>query len=57
VASLKAAIAKVQTPGASRKDTPALQSTGDALDNDAAKTKSATEAGRTRALAAILKQN
>jgi hypothetical protein len=57
VASLKAAIAKVQTPGASRKDTAALQSMGDALDKDAAKAKSATDAGRMRALAGILKQN
>jgi hypothetical protein len=57
VASLKAAIARVQTPGASRKDTASLQSMGDALDKDAAKAKSATDAGRMRALAAILKQN
>ena len=56
IASLKAAIAKVEKPGASRKDSADLQSMGDALDKDAASAKSATDAGRMRALAAILKQ-
>ena len=56
IASLKAAIAKVEKPGASRKDSADLQSMGDALDKDAAKTKSATDASRMQALAAILKQ-
>jgi len=55
IASLKAAIAKVEAPGASKKDSAALQSMGDALDKDAAKAKSATDAGRMRDLAAILK--
>jgi len=56
MASLKAAIAKVEKPGASRKDSAELQAMGDALDKDAAKAKSATDAGRMRALAVILKQ-
>jgi hypothetical protein len=56
IASLKAGIAKVEKPGASRKDSADLQTIGDALDKDAAKAKSATDAGRMRALAAILKQ-
>ena len=55
IASLKAAIAKVEKPGASRKDSADLQALGDALDKDAAGTKSAADAGRMRALAAILK--
>jgi hypothetical protein len=53
--SLKAAIAKVEKPGASRKDTADLQAMGTALDKDAATAKSAADAGRMRALAAILK--
>jgi len=57
IASLKASIAKVEKPGASRKDSAALQAMGDALDKDAGKAKSATDATRMRALAAILKQN
>jgi len=57
LASLKAAIAKVEKPGASRKDSADLQAMGDALDKDAANAKSATDAGRMRALAAILKQH
>ena len=56
IASLKAAIAKVEKPGASRKDSSDLQAMGAALDKDAAKTKSATDASRMQALAAILKQ-
>jgi hypothetical protein len=55
LASLKAAIAKVERPGASRKDSADLQALGDALDKDAAGAKSAADAGRMRALAAILK--
>jgi hypothetical protein len=55
IASLKAGIAKVEQPGSSRKDSAALQTMGDTLDKDAAKAKSATDAGRMRALAAILK--
>ena len=57
LASLKAAIAKVEKPGASRKDSADLQAMGDSLDKDAAKAKSATDASRMRALAAILKQH
>jgi hypothetical protein len=57
LASLKTAIAKVQAPGASRKDTAALQTMGESIEKDAAKAKSPTDAGRMRALAAILKQN
>jgi hypothetical protein len=56
IASLKATIAKVEKPGASRKDSADLRAMGDSLDKDAAKAKSATDAGRMRALAAILKQ-
>jgi hypothetical protein len=56
IASLKAGIAKVEKPGASRKDSAELKTMGDALDKDAAKAKSATDAGRMRALAVILKQ-
>ncbi|HLK69565.1 MAG TPA: hypothetical protein VKU19_39315 [Bryobacteraceae bacterium] len=56
IASLKEAIAKVEKPGSSRKDTAELQAMGNALDKDAANAKSATDAGRMRALAAIMKQ-
>ncbi len=56
IASVKAAIAKVEKPGASRKDSAELASIGSALDKDAANAKSATDAGRMRALAAIMKQ-
>jgi hypothetical protein len=57
IASLKAAIAKVERPGASRKDSADLKAMGETLDKDAAKAKSPTDATRMRALAAILKQN
>jgi hypothetical protein len=56
MASLKAVIAKVEKPGATSKDSASLKAMGEALDKDAAKAKSATDAGRMRALAAILKQ-
>jgi hypothetical protein len=56
-ASLKAAIAKVEQPGASTKDSTALKAMGDALDKDAAKAKPATDAGRMRALAAIIRES
>jgi hypothetical protein len=55
--SLKAAIAKVEKPGASRKDSADLQAMGNTLEKDAANAKSASDAGRMRALAAILKQH
>jgi hypothetical protein len=57
IASLKSAIAKVEKPGASRKDSADLKAMGASLDKDAAKAKSATDATRIRALAAILKQS
>jgi len=57
MASLKAAIAKVEKPGSSRKDSADLAAIGSALDKDAANVKSATDAGRMRALAAIMKQH
>jgi hypothetical protein len=57
LASLKAAIAKVEKPGASRKDSAELKAMGATLDKDAAKAKSAPDATRMRELAAILKQN
>ena len=57
LASLKAAIAKVEKPGASRKDSADLKAIGERLDKDAAKAKSAPDATRMHALAAILKQN
>jgi len=53
--ALKAAIAKVEKPGASRKDSADLKAMGNTLDKDAATAKSATDAGRMRALASILK--
>ena len=56
IASLKAAIAKVEKPGASRKDSADLEAMGKALEKDSANAKSATDAGRMQALAAILKQ-
>jgi hypothetical protein len=56
LASVKAAMAKVEKPGASRKDSADLQAMGNTLDKDAASAKSAADAGRMRALAAILKQ-
>ena len=55
IAALKAAIAKVEQPGANRKDSADLQALGNALDKDAATAKSATDATRMRALADILK--
>jgi hypothetical protein len=55
LASVKAAIAQVEKPGASRKDSADLQAMGDALAKDAASAKSASDAGRMRALAAIMK--
>ena len=57
IASLKSQIAKVEKPGASRKDSADLKAMGDTLDKDAAKAKSTTDATRMKALAAILKQN
>ena len=57
LSSLKAAIAKVEQPGASRKDSANLKAMGDALNKDAAQAKSASDTNRMRALAAILKQN
>ena len=57
LASLKAAIAKVEKAGASRKDSADLKAMGETLDKDAAKAKSAADATRMRSLAAILKQN
>jgi hypothetical protein len=57
LASLKAAIAKVEKPGASRKDSADLKSIGETLDKDAAKAKSPADGVRMHALAAILKQN
>jgi hypothetical protein len=56
IASLKAAIAKVEKPGSSRKDSADLKAMGETLDKDAAKTKSTADASRMHALAAILKQ-
>ena len=55
LAALKAAIAKVEQPGANRKDSADLQALGNALDKDASTAKSATDATRMRALADILK--
>ncbi len=57
IASLKAAIDKVEKPGASRKDSADLKAMGETLDKDAAKAKSTADGGRMHALAAILKQN
>ena len=57
IASLKAAIAKVEKPGASRKDSADLKAMGETLDKDAAKAKSTADGSRMHALAAILKQN
>jgi hypothetical protein len=57
MASLKSAIAKVERPGASRKDTADLKALGELLDKDAQKAKSTADGNRMRALASILKQN
>jgi hypothetical protein len=57
MASLKSAIAKVERPGASRKDSADLKAVGELIDKDAAKAKSPTDGNRMRALASILKQN
>jgi hypothetical protein len=57
IASLKSAIAKVERPGASRKDSADLKAMGETLDKDAAKAKSTSDASRMRALAAILKRS
>jgi hypothetical protein len=57
IASLKSAIAKVERPGASRKDSADLKAMGETLDKDAAKAKSTADASRMRALAAILKRS
>jgi hypothetical protein len=53
--SLKAAIAKVEKPGASKKDSNDLKAMGDSLEKDATSAKSPADASRMRALAAILK--
>jgi hypothetical protein len=45
----------VKKAGASRKDSADVHAMGDALDKEVANAKSATDAGRMRALAAILK--
>jgi hypothetical protein len=55
ISALKAAIGKVEKPGASRKDSSDLKSMGDTLEKDAAKAKSPADATRMRSLAAILK--
>ena len=57
IASLKSAIAKVERPGASRKDSADLKAMGDTLNKDAGKAKSASDETRMRALAAILRTN
>ena len=57
IASLKSAVAKVEKPGASRKDSAELKNIGEALDKDAVKAKSASDGMRMHALAAILTKN
>jgi hypothetical protein len=57
IAAIKAAIAKVEGPGSSRKDSNDLKTMGNNLEKDAAVTKSASDASRMRALAAIFKLN
>jgi hypothetical protein len=52
--ALKAAIAKVEKPGSSKKDTADLKSMGSALQKEAAASKSAADASRMKALAEIL---
>ena len=52
--ALKAAIAKVERPGASKKDTSDLKSMGSALQKGAASAKSPADATRMKALAEIL---
>ena len=56
MSSLKSAIAKVERPGASPKDSADLKAIGELLDKDAAKAKSPTDGVRMRALASILRQ-
>ncbi len=57
IAAIKKAIAKVEGPGSTRKDSSDLRSMGNTLEKDAASAKSAADASRMRALAAILKQS
>ncbi len=57
MSSLKSAIAKVERPGASRKDSAELKTMGALLDKDAAKAKSTADGVRMHALASILKQS
>jgi hypothetical protein len=56
IAAIKAAIAKVEAPGSARKDTNDLKSMGNSLEKDAGSAKSAADASRMHALAAIFKQ-
>jgi len=57
IAALKTAIAKVESPGTTRKDSSALAALAGPLDKDAGSAKAAADANRMRALAAILRTN
>ncbi len=57
IAAIKAAIAKVEAPGSSKKDSNDLKNMGNSLEKDAASAKSTADASRLRALAAIFKQS
>ncbi len=57
IAAVKAAIAKVEAPGSTRKDSNNLKTIGNTLEKDAASAKSPADASRMRALAAIFKKS
>jgi hypothetical protein len=57
IAAIKAAIAKVEAASSTRKDSNDLKAMGNNLEKDAASAKSAADASRMRALAAIFKQS
>jgi hypothetical protein len=57
IAAIKAAIAKVEAPGSTKKDNNDLKNMGNSLEKDAGSAKSTADASRLRALAAIFKQS
>jgi hypothetical protein len=57
IATIKAAIAKAEGSGSTRKDSNELKSLGNSLEKDAGSAKTPADASRLRALAAIFKQS
>ena len=57
IETLRAAIAKVEATGSTKKDAAALQTLGVGLEKDAASAKASADATRMKALAEIIKKN